>query len=290
MMTRSLTLAALVLGTTIARAQAPVPPPDPAQPAPPQAPLTDDEKKAKAKALYEQGLSAYNLGNFDEAIKVFSEAYALSAAPGLLFNIAQSHRLKKDYERATYFYQTYLRLKPDASNRPDVEARLAEMAKLIEEQKEMERRPPAGTVTPDGQQQNTTTTTTTIAPVPQVDKAPDPDALAKAQKLQTIGLITAGGGGVLLVTGFVFGALASSAESDLNELSTSGGTWSAAHQNRYDAGRRNNRIAIVSLALGGVALVTGGTLYTLGMLKKKDAQVAIEPTRGGTTIAVGWSF
>src|SRR5262245_44579908 len=74
--------------------------------------MTDEQKKAEARRLYEAGLGAYNLGNFDEAIKSFSDAYALSAAPGLLFNIAQSHRLKKDYERATYFYQTYLRLKP----------------------------------------------------------------------------------------------------------------------------------------------------------------------------------
>lgn len=306
------TLAALslVLGASVARAQAPAggapapapaptstptPPPAPTPapnqtpaptPAPPPTtgPMTDEQKKAEAKRLYEAGLSAYNLGNFDDAIKAFSDAYALSAAPGLLFNIAQSHRLKKDYERATYFYQTYLRLKPDAPNRVDVEQRLEEMAKLIEEQKKMERRPPEGTVTPEGG--NTTTTPTT--PTGPVDK-PDPEAAKKAQKMMTIGIATGGGGVALVITGFIFGKLASNAEADLQKLNN-GGTWTAAHQSRYDAGQRNNKIAIVTFVLGGAAIATGGTFYLLGMLKKKEANVAINPTPGGTTVAVGWSF
>ena len=125
------TLAALLVTTSVVSAQAPQTPP-----APDVKPdgLTDEQKRAQAKTLYEQGLSAYNLGNFDAAISSFSSAYAISQAPGLLFNIAQSHRLKKDYEKATYFYTTYLRLKPDAPNRADVEARLEEMQKLIDEQ------------------------------------------------------------------------------------------------------------------------------------------------------------
>jgi tetratricopeptide (TPR) repeat protein len=304
MMTRSLTLAALVFGASIAHAQAPVPAPAPApapaptpgptaQPSPAPAPapntagMTDDEKKAAARAFYEQGLSAYNLGNFDDAIKAFSEAYSISQAPGLLFNVAQSHRLKKDYEKATYFYTTYLRLKPDAPNRTDVEARLAEMEKLIADQKNMERMPPEGVITPEGGTQ--VTTNTQLAPTQPVDKS-DPEAAKKAQSMMTLGLITGGAGVAVVLTGFVFGGLASSAESDLNSLSSDRGTWSPEQQDRYDAGKRNNTIAIVSFVLGGAAVATGGTLYVLGMMKKQDATVAVNPTRGGTTVAVGWSF
>jgi tetratricopeptide (TPR) repeat protein len=303
---------ALVLGAGVAHAQAPTggaPAPTPTPPAPAPAPapapspspapsptgqppapspdpstMTDDQKKAEAKRLYEVGLSAYNLGNFVEAIKAFSDAYALSAAPGLLFNIAQSHRLNKDYEKATYFYQTYLRLKPDAPNRPDVEQRLEEMAKLIDEQKKMERRPPEGTVTPEG---GGNTQQQVIGPV---EKQPDPEELKKAQTMMTIGLATGGGGVAFVITGLIFGKLASNAESDLNALSTNRGTWTPAQQDRYNAGRRNNRIAIASFIIGGAAIATGGTFYLLGMMKKKDASVAINPTQGGTTVAVGWSF
>jgi len=267
---------------------APGPTPAPSPPLNP-ATMTDEERKAEAKRLYEVGLSAYNLGNFEEAIKAFSDAYAISAAPGLLFNIAQSHRLKKDYEKATYFYQTYLRLKPDAANRADVEQRLTEMAALMEEQKKMEQRPPEGTVTPEGN--NTTGTTTAVQQpvVGPVDKG-DPDAAAKAQRMMTVGMITGGSGLVFVLTGFIFGKLASNAESDLNGLSKNMGTWTQAQQDTYDAGQRNNTIAIVSFVLGGAAIATGGTFYVLGMMKKKDATVAVNPTPGGGTVAVGWSF
>src|SRR5678816_1480353 len=143
-MTKTLAIAVL-LATTVASAQPASPTPAPGQPA-----MTEDEKKAKAKSLYEEGLKHYNLGEYDSAIAAFKSAYAISSAPGLLFNIAQSYRLKKDYEEASNFYLTYLRLKPDAPNRSDVEQRIEEMNKLLEEQKAMARKPPEGTVTPDG--------------------------------------------------------------------------------------------------------------------------------------------
>ncbi|MBL0213029.1 MAG: tetratricopeptide repeat protein [Myxococcales bacterium] len=282
-------LAALLVATSVARGQAPAPPAPDAKPDVKPDGLTDDQKRAQAKTLYEQGLSAYNLGNFDAAISSFSEAYAISQAPGLLFNIAQSHRLKKDYEKATYFYTTYLRLKPDAPNRADVEARLEEMQKLIDEQKKMERRPPEGTVTPDGNggQGNQAKPLPTVGPI---DKPSDPDAGRNAQTLMTAGLATGGAGVALVITGFVFGSLARSAEKDLNALSTNMGTWTQAQQDRYDAGKRNNTIAIISFIAGGAAVATGGALYVLGTMKKKHATVAINPTRGGSTVAVGWSF
>src|SRR5690242_7489154 len=121
-MMKNLVFAAVLAASATAAAQ-PAPRPTPTT-APPQ---TDDQKRAEAKTLYEQGLSHYNLGEFDQAIAAFRKSYELTQAPGLLFNIAQAFRLKKDYEQASYFYTTYLRLQPDAANRTDVEARLAEM-------------------------------------------------------------------------------------------------------------------------------------------------------------------
>src|SRR6516165_9169885 len=141
-MTKHIVLAALLAQATTALAQpapAPTPAPDPAG-------GDAGDKKARAKALYEKGLSHYNLGEFNEAVNAFREAYAIEAAPGLLFNMAQSFRLKKDYEQAIYFYQTYLRLKPDASNRADVEARLQEMQQALDDQKKMQTKAPIGTV------------------------------------------------------------------------------------------------------------------------------------------------
>jgi tetratricopeptide (TPR) repeat protein len=265
-----------------------------AQPAPPQPQpaTTDDAKKAEAKALYEKGLSHYNLGEFDLAIEAFRKSYALTNAPGLLFNIAQAFRLKKDYEQAVYFYQTYLRLKPDAPNRSDVEARIKEMEEAIEEQKKQATKPPVGTMSPEGGTTTTTTTTTTTqAPTGTATTTDTGEADgAKAQTLITAGYVTGGAGVALLVTGAVFGSMAKSAQSDLEKLGSDGGTWTQEQQDKYDAGKRNNTIAIVSFVAGGAALATGATLFIMGQMKKSKTSVAVVPTTQGATFAVGWSF
>lgn len=294
-MTKAIALAVLLLGATSSvrtvHAQ----------------PVLADDKKAEAKALYEKGLNHYNLGEFDPAIAAFRAAYAISSAPGLLFNIAQSFRLKKDYEQASYFYTTYLRLKPDAPNRSDVEQRIAEMDKLVEEQKKMGFRPPTGTVNPEGDSKSGPTTTTTpptttttptpptTTTTPAVTTAPtstdpvDAPPASGGNSLKLGGYAAMGAGGAFILTGLIFGKMASSAESDLNELNN-GGTWSPAAQDRYDAGRRNNKIAIVTLVVGGAALATGGVLWFLGNKQASETSIAVHPTKGGTTVEVGWSF
>jgi len=285
-MKKHLLIASIVCAAGTALAQTPAPPQPTPTPQAPPAPKTDEQKRAEAKSLYETGLSHYNLGEFDQAIAAFRAAYAISQAPGLLFNIAQSFRLKKDYEQATYFYTTYLRLKPDAPNRTDVEERLKEMEQLIAEQKKLEQSKPIGTMPPDGGGTTTQPKETPEVKEPVVDEA----KLRSGQTLITASYVTAGAGGALVITGFVFGSLASSAEKDLNGLG-SGDTWTSEQQARYDAGKRNNTIAIVSWIAGGAAIATGVTLYVMGTMKKKDATtLAVVPGRGGATVHVGWNF
>jgi tetratricopeptide (TPR) repeat protein len=270
----------IVLATLLATATSTL-----AQPAP--APPPSEDKRAAAKALYDKGLSHYNLGEFDEAIKAFKEAYAISQAPGLLFNVAQSYRLKKDYEQATYFYQTYLRLKPDAPNRTDVEERLKEMQEALEEQKKIGTKAPIGTVNPEGTTPTNPTTPTTPTPTPTEPVAPEG---VKNQSLITAGYATGGAGVALVLTGLVFGRLAKNAERDLEALNNTNGAWTAAHQDRYDAGKRNNTIAVISFIAGGAAVATGATLWFLGNQKRPASGVAIDVSKSGTTLAVGWDF
>ena len=291
-MMKNLVFAAVLAASATAAAQ-PAPGPSPQSTPTTAAPQADDQKRAEAKALYEQGLSHYNLGEFDQAIAAFRKSYALTQAPGLLFNIAQAFRLKKDYEQATYFYTTYLRLQPAAANRADVEARLAEMQQALEEQKKLEKKPPIGTISPEGT--TATTPTPTVTPAATTSTMPAPEsppeeAGARGKSLKIAGYATAGTGAAIVITGLVFGSMAKSAEKDLDQLGPNMGTWTAAEQNKYDAGKRDNTIAIVSFIVGGAAIATGGTLWVLGAMKKSDTTVAINPTAHGTTFAVGWSF
>jgi hypothetical protein len=46
----------------------------------------------EARAHFEAGRSAFELGHFDEALSEFEASYKIQAAPLLLFNIAQTQR------------------------------------------------------------------------------------------------------------------------------------------------------------------------------------------------------
>jgi tetratricopeptide (TPR) repeat protein len=88
-----------------------------------------DPNQARARELYQKGLTHYDLAEYDRAIEEFKQAYELSERPELLFNLAQTYRAKRETAQALHFYRTYLKLKPDAPNRAEVETRIAELVR-----------------------------------------------------------------------------------------------------------------------------------------------------------------
>ena len=53
----------------------------------------DDAAVERAQALFNVGAQAYAQGDFSGAIDAFEEAYRVSQRPGILFSIAQAHRI-----------------------------------------------------------------------------------------------------------------------------------------------------------------------------------------------------
>jgi tetratricopeptide (TPR) repeat protein len=86
-----------------------------------------DDQDGEARRHYEIATRAMNAGEFDLAIDEYKHAYQISPAPGLLFNLAQAYRAKRDRERALYFYGAYVREAPDGAERGFAEARMAEL-------------------------------------------------------------------------------------------------------------------------------------------------------------------
>jgi tetratricopeptide (TPR) repeat protein len=84
----------------------------------------------------------YRLARFPEALARYTRAYELYPVPALLFNIGQCHRNLKDYGKAIFFFEGYLRDAPTATNRALVED-------LIRESRaELAKVPPAAPVEP----------------------------------------------------------------------------------------------------------------------------------------------
>jgi hypothetical protein len=65
--------------------------------------------KAEAKAEVSKAQLHYKLGRFEDALAAYTRAYELFNSPALLFNIGQCHKNLKNYERAIFFFEGYLR-------------------------------------------------------------------------------------------------------------------------------------------------------------------------------------
>ena len=76
-----------------------------------------DPDELRARALYKEGQTAYDVGQFAKALELYTEAYKVKPLPGFLFNIAQCHRQLGDYKQAGFFFGRFIdNSKPEAAN------------------------------------------------------------------------------------------------------------------------------------------------------------------------------
>jgi len=85
-----------------------------------------DDKEARS--LFNQGQVHYSLGEYEQAIADFRRAYELTSAPGLLFNIAQAHRLNGQCKQALEIYRHFVRLAPQSESRAEAQTQIAALA------------------------------------------------------------------------------------------------------------------------------------------------------------------
>ena len=121
--------------------------------------LTSDQKQ-EMKIHYERGQRAYDIGKYSDAIDEYAKVYEIGGNPAMLFNIAQAHRLNNQLPEALRFYRRYLQRSPNAPNRADVEAKIAEIEKQVDDRS----RAPSSAVT--APPPTTTPAPPAIAPAP----------------------------------------------------------------------------------------------------------------------------
>ena len=111
-------------------------------------PALDDDAR-KAKLAFQQGLTAYNLSHFDEALSEFEKAYRLKADSAFLFNIAQCHRQLNQPQDAIRSYRAFLRESAaDSSRREEVQRLITEQEKLVVARDQAAATPPTGVQSP----------------------------------------------------------------------------------------------------------------------------------------------
>ncbi len=81
----------------------------------------DSQRRALAKAKYQQGVEAYRAERYADAVRLFLEADALEPSAALSYNIARAYEKLDDDAQTLRWYRNYLRLNPEAPNAADVQ-------------------------------------------------------------------------------------------------------------------------------------------------------------------------
>jgi len=92
------------------------------------------KERDKANTLYEEGRRAFTLQQYDTALAKFQAAYQVIPLPGYLYQLAETHRMRKAYAKAIHFYQAYLRQHPGSPRAKKVKALIAQSRRLLVEQ------------------------------------------------------------------------------------------------------------------------------------------------------------
>ncbi|MDX2021556.1 MAG: tetratricopeptide repeat protein [Deltaproteobacteria bacterium] len=235
---------------------------------------TAEQKKA-AKEYFEQARRLYDVGKYQEAIEAYQKAYLNVEDPVFLYNIAQSHRLNNQPEDAIRFYKNYLRRSPDAANKDEVQKKIEDLQKEIDDKARGSNKtapppvePVKPTTTPPPVVEPPPVTPTAAPPVVINTSAPNPEP---KRQWRTTGIVLAGVGGALLVTSVVTGSMANKAAKDVEK----GPTFDPDAESR---GKTLNKVAITTGLLGLAAGITGGVLLFMnGSSSSSPEATAVEP-------------
>src|SRR5581483_2231518 len=96
----------------------------------------------EARRHYEEGTRAYNLGEFQTAVTEYKAAYKTLPDAAILYDIAQAYRQSNELGQALFFYRSFLRNAPNASNRREVEERIAKLEAEANQQRSIAVEPP----------------------------------------------------------------------------------------------------------------------------------------------------
>jgi tetratricopeptide (TPR) repeat protein len=104
--------------------------------------------KERARRLFEEGVTRYNLGEYATALARFKSAYEDFPDPSLLYNTAQCHRQLGEKGQAVTLYRSFLREVPGAANADEVRRLIVALdAELLREQVTRQQ-PPQGVAAP----------------------------------------------------------------------------------------------------------------------------------------------
>lgn len=200
-------------------------------------------QKAEMKLHYEKATRAYDVQKYTEAVDEYQKAYEIGGDPAMLYNVAQSYRLADQLSEALRFYRRYLQRSPNARNREDVERKIADLEKTVEDRRKAAA---AATAPPP------------VAPPPPVTPPVTPPETPVVEEggggARIAGIVIASIGGAALVGAAITGKLAQSKGEELSDASGKGKTFDPSLES---SGKLLDKVAIASVIGGGALAITG---------------------------------
>jgi tetratricopeptide (TPR) repeat protein len=219
----------------------------------------DDQR---ARDLFVKGDAAYAEARYEDALASFQQAYDLSGRPQLLFNIANALERLGRIREAVDALERYLAA-GKVKDQQVVQARLANLKKRVEEQDREEAK--------KAQEEEERRRRDEARPPP-----PPPE-----EKPQILPWVLIGGGGVLVVTGGIFGVLTLGARSDAKAGCTDSPSGHLCDESASSALSREKTFGIIADVSVLAGLVAGGVgAYLLFTHEKKPAAQVVVGDRG----------
>jgi hypothetical protein len=228
-----------------------------------------DAPPPEAVEAFYRARELYADAAYEEALAAFLEADRLHPAPDLQYNIGMCHMRLEHWEEAIKAFEIYLRTKENPPDRADVEARIAEAKRRLEQEKETPPPPPEDEPTQQPQP-------ITDEPPP-TGKPHRPFIISGAVLL---GLGAAGAIGGASGIGFVI----NEKNDELDEIVNGGNPrdvgYARAVQTEEDA-KRLVTYQWMSVGIGAGVAVVGAVLLGVGLKRRADA-------RKGNTAWLPW--
>jgi tetratricopeptide (TPR) repeat protein len=211
-----------------------------------------------ANIHFQAGSEHYARGQYDDAIKEFQEAYRLSKAAALLYNISQAYERAGDFTRARDYLGRYI----DSG-----QTEAGEMPKLLDKRNALDHRIAEEAVTATAHP----TITNPVLPA-----APP----RRSRPLKTWKWIAGGAGVAMAGVAAAFlidaGAMNDKIETAANQMPLA--HYDGALQDAYARGQRDNTLAAVFGAAGVLALGTSVVLFVLDRGDTRERTVVVAPT------------
>ena len=248
-----------------------------------------DAGQAEAKRLAARAQVHFDLGEYEQAIVSYREAYRMVPSPGILYNLGQAYRLLGDCVSATTMYRNYLRLAPHSPYRQLVKQHLSAMSECNRAGD------PSGASSADAEDDPL------LANAPKssgvrvaslrgpVDSEARDTPQRRALRKKRAGLAIGGGGAVLVALGAYFSVDASRKADEVSALYARGAPWKD-NEALDQRGQRSDQLGMSFALAGGVAVATGATFYALGWRDERRAQLAVAPHAGGASMTMSWGF